>query len=125
MVAWLPGKNAQEAQVGGGFDAFLFPRFASLDRLLLLLGWVAVGWWRPALDGSGCALVVVGGFGAAAAHRCVWVFGWLVVGLDEGFVLMLVVLLDGWFGVDLRIAVREFLMDRKAEGVSVVGRIEE
>ena len=68
----LPGEYAQKAQVGSGFDAFLFSRFASLDDglLLLLRGRVGiVGWWRPGLDGgSGGVLVVVGGFGAGAAH---------------------------------------------------------
>lgn len=75
-MARLASEYAQESQVGSGFDAFLLSRFAPLDGLLLLLWWICVWWiavwWRrrPALDGSGCVLVVVGGFGAAAAHCC-------------------------------------------------------
>lgn len=74
----LPSEDAQKAQVGSGFDAFLFSCFVNG---LLLLGWVAV-WWvaigrrRPAaLDRYRLGgLVVVGGFGTAAAH-CFGGFG--------------------------------------------------
>lgn len=120
-VARLPSKNTQKTQVGCGFDAFLFLGLALLDGLLLLLGrWVAVlwvaagcvgiGWWRPAaLHGSWGVLVVVVGFGTAAAHCC-WLVKllWLWVGEVVWMEVSVGYMYSWWVGVwsDLRIEVR-------------------